>query len=262
MQVRTPQAIFFDIDGTLVSFKTHSIPASTKSAIHQLRAKGIKVIIATGRSLCDINNLEDLEFDGFITANGTCCFDSKGEIIAQHLISRESLEKVALYMEKKSFPCAFMTTKGNFINYVDDNRVQALSKLVDVPVLPVKPVSELIEYEVFQLGVFLDLEREAELLNILADCDSNRWHPDFTDINVKNCNKATGMDCFLKIFNIEGEHTMAFGDGGNDISMLKHAATGIAMGNGTVAVKAVADYVTDSVDENGIMNALKYFNII
>jgi len=258
----TPQAIFFDIDGTLVSFRTHSIPASTKSAIHQLRAKGIKIIIATGRSFRDINNLEDLEFDGFVTANGTCCIDSKGEIIVQHLLSRESLEKFALYLEEKPFPCAFMTTKGNFINFADDNRVQALSKLVNVPVLPVKPVSELIEYEVFQLGVFLDLEREAELLNILADCDGNRWHPDFTDINVKNCNKATGMDCFLKLFDIGLEYTMAFGDGGNDISMLKHAATGVAMGNGTDVLKAVADYVTTSVDENGIFNALKYFKII
>ena len=55
---------------------------------------------------------------------------------------------------------------------------------------------------------------------------------------------------------------MAFGDGGNDISMLKHAATSIAMGNAEDKVKAVADYVTTSVDDEGIPNALKHFGII
>jgi len=258
----TPQAIFFDIDGTLVSFKTHSIPASAKTAIHQLIDKKIKVFISTGRSLCDIDNLEDLEFDGYITANGTYCIDSKGEVIAQHLLSRESLEKLALYLGKKPFPCVFNTKKGNFINYADDDRVQVLRQLVNVPAPPVKPVSELIEYEVFQLGVFVDLEREAEFVNILTDCNFSRWHPNFTDITAKNCDKATGMDCFLKHFNIRREYTMAFGDGGNDISMLKHAAIGVAMGNGNDEVKAAADYVTGSVDEDGIINALKYFNVL
>ena len=43
------KAVFFDIDGTLVSFKTHVVANSTVEAIHQLRAKGIKVFIATGR---------------------------------------------------------------------------------------------------------------------------------------------------------------------------------------------------------------------
>ena len=55
---------------------------------------------------------------------------------------------------------------------------------------------------------------------------------------------------------------MAFGDGGNDLSMLKHVHIGVAMGNAKDYVKDVADYVTDSVDEDGIYNALKHFNIL
>ena len=257
----TPQAIFFDIDGTLISFKTHSIPNSTKTAIYQLKDKGIKVIISTGRPFGDIDNLDDLEFDGFITANGAVCVDATGVVFAQHFLSKESLRKIALYLEKNPFPCAFNTTKGNFSNFVND-KVQTLRELVNVPIPPVKPVSEIIEYDVFQLGVFIDLKREAELMNILTDCESSRWHPDFTDVYVKNISKATGMDCFLTHFGIGRDFSMAFGDGGNDISMLKHAATGIAMANGTDEVKAAADYVTTSVDEDGIFNALKHFKVI
>ncbi len=51
------KAIFFDIDGTLVSFETHKIPASTHEALKALRDKGIKIFIATGRPQCLINNL-------------------------------------------------------------------------------------------------------------------------------------------------------------------------------------------------------------
>jgi hydroxymethylpyrimidine pyrophosphatase-like HAD family hydrolase len=55
---------------------------------------------------------------------------------------------------------------------------------------------------------------------------------------------------------------MAFGDGGNDIPMLQHVACGIAMGNASDEVKAVAGYVTDSVDDDGLTNALRHFGLI
>ena len=255
------KVVFFDIDGTLVSFKTHSIPPSTKAAINRLKRKGIKVIISTGRSPFDVNNLEDLEFDGFITANGAYCMDAKGEIIEQRRICKESLERLALYLEEKPFPCAFVTEKGNFVNFVDAMML-SLCKLVNISIPPIKPVADILEYPIFQLDAYMDAERETELLNhVLTDCVACRWHPVFVDINPKHCSKATGMDRFLTYFGIEREHTMAFGDGGNDISMLEHAAIGVAMGDAKAAVKAAADYVTGSVDEDGVVKALKHFNL-
>ena len=257
-----PQAIFFDIDGTLVSFKTHSIPASAKTAINLLKSMGIKVFISTGRAFCDINNLEDLVFDGIVAANGAYCVDSKNKIIAQRLLSKDSLAKLAIYIEKKPFPCGFMTNNGNFINIINDS-VISVSKLVNIPVSPVKPVIEIIEHDVYQLDAFIDFEDEKALMtHILTDCESKRWHPGFTDITAKNCNKAAGMDSIISYFNIDRKRTMAFGDGGNDISMLKHAAIGIAMGNAGNDVKTAADYVTDSVDEDGIINALRHYKTI
>ena len=71
------KAIFFDIDGTLVSFNTHSIPESTQNALKQLREKGIKVFIATGRpKVLMMDAVGHLPFDGFITLNGAHCFTS------------------------------------------------------------------------------------------------------------------------------------------------------------------------------------------
>ena len=66
----------------------------------------------------------------------------------------------------------------------------------------------------------------------------------------------------LDYFGISLEESMAFGDGGNDIPMLKHVGIGVAMGNAEDEVKQAADYVTDSVDENGIEKALWHFGVI
>ena len=64
------------------------------------------------------------------------------------------------------------------------------------------------------------------------------------------------MDEIIRHFGIRLEDTLAFGDGGNDIPMLRHAGIGIAMGNARDEVKAAARYVTDTVDEDGIAKGI------
>ena len=70
------KALFFDIDGTLVSFNTHKIPDSTIQAIEQAKEKGIQVYISTGRPFSLINNIDEIShlIDGYITVNGAYCF--------------------------------------------------------------------------------------------------------------------------------------------------------------------------------------------
>lgn len=253
------QAIFFDIDGTLVSFETHRIPQSTLETLDTLRQKGIKLIIATGRPFGDINNLGDLEFDGYITLNGAYCLTKEGTVLSKSSIPESNLLKLAEYLKKKPFPCIFMTEKGNMANCINE-KVLAINKLVNLPSPPIEPIEKIIAHDIFQIDTFVSAEEEKFLFdNILTECGGSRWHPSFTDINVKGNNKATGIKAFLKYYGIKQENTMAFGDGGNDISMLKYVAVGVAMGNSSQEVKAAADYVTSSVDENGISNAIKHF---
>ena len=69
------QAIFFDVDGTLVSFRTHTIPPSALEALHALRAKGIKLFLATGRHQAMLRSVQELfPFDGCVTLSGQYCF--------------------------------------------------------------------------------------------------------------------------------------------------------------------------------------------
>ena len=86
------KAIFFDIDGTLVSFKTHRIPDSTLVALDLLRKKGIRLFIATGRQFYSIDNLGDLEFDGFVTLNGGYCITGDQQVIYRHPIEPSDIE--------------------------------------------------------------------------------------------------------------------------------------------------------------------------
>ena len=70
------------------------------------------------------------------------------------------------------------------------------------------------------------------------------------------------MDAILDFFGISLEETMAFGDGENDIPMLRHAHIGVAMGNADALVRSQADFVTGTVDEDGILSALEHFGLL
>ena len=124
-------------------------------------------------------------------------------------------------------------------------------------------VAALIQHEdIYQLSAFLPPEKEAEFLRRCPGCLAVRWEDDFCDILPEGGGKPNGLAHTLAHLGLTREQCIAFGDGGNDIPMLKHVTTGIAMGNAEPHVKAVADYVTTSVDEDGIANALKHFGLI
>lgn len=256
------KAIFFDIDGTLVSFKTHKVPQSTKDAIKTLRSKGIKVFVATGRMLAMTSVLDDIEFDGYIAYNGAYCVDAQKNVIFKSPIPKSELEALANHLEQDKFPVSFMCTQQMYVNYINDNVLEVAS-YVNVKPPIVRPVRDIISEDVFQLCIYVDDVKLKEVLdNVLLDCMGSRWIPIFADVNIKGMNKQAGIDKVLEHFNIPLEQTMAFGDGGNDIPMLKHVACGIAMGNSDDRVKQASHYITETVDNDGIVLALKHFNLI
>jgi Cof subfamily protein (haloacid dehalogenase superfamily) len=257
------KAVFFDIDGTLLSFKTHKIPESTLQAIQELQKKNIKVIVATGRSFHQIKDLNNIKFDGYITFNGNVCLTADKEIFYKNNIPHDNIQALIKYQkEVEKFPCVFMCENGSTINYIDDSVVEIFN-LLDLPVNQVLDMEEAAKNEVIQLNVFLKTGEDEKLMETaLKNCEATRWTHLFADVNVKNTDKSSGVDRFLEFFNIDLSETLSFGDGGNDITMLKHTGIGVAMGNATDEIKQHADYVTDSVDDDGIWNALKHFKVL
>lgn len=153
------KAIFFDIDGTLVSFDTHRVPDSAVKALKTLREKGIKIFIATGRHLKAINNLGDLEFDGYITLNGSYCIEGKKKVIYKHSIKPENIRSLMKYQhEVEKFPCIYVQENNFALNY-ENQEVDDLVRLLDFPREVLNPLTHL-KGDVYQLIAFFAPEQE------------------------------------------------------------------------------------------------------
>ena len=254
------KAIFFDIDGTLVSFKTHKIPETTFEALYQLKNKGYKLFIATGRGIDGLHVLNDFPFDGYITLNGQYCY-TDDQLIYENTIQKEDLQALLDYLKIHPFPCGFTEEHTKYFN-LRDERVDEIHRITLNDDHPAGDCQDVVNHKVYQCMCFVDNDEEKELMKIMPHCISARWHPLFCDVSPVGGTKQNGIDKFLEHYHIDLSETMAFGDGGNDIQMLNHVAIAIAMGNANDEVKAIADYVTDDVDNDGITKALCHFGLL
>lgn len=262
MQNPQIKAVFFDIDGTLLSFKTHEVPASTIEAINQLQQKGIKTILSTGRSINSIDHIKFLDFDGFITFNGGYCLTKDLEILHKQTIDKRDIESVLDYAKKQPLSFSFMSEQEITIHDVTPE-IAGMYAHLNLPVPKLVDMETVDTSSILQTNIFLGPDQEAQFMSeVMPNSLASRWTPLFADVNPMGLSKKVGIDIFCKHFGIDLENTMAFGDGGNDITMLKHVHLGVAMGNANPEVKAIADYVTDDVDNDGIWNALKHFQVL
>lgn len=257
------KAIFLDIDGTLVSFKTHKIAESTIKAVQMAKAKGHKVFIATGRPKAIINNINAIEayIDGFVTMNGGYCYVGT-QILHKSIIPESDVKNIAAYCKKNNKATIFVNEHTIGVCAPNDLVKSIFYDHLNVPKIPEIGFDEATHKEVFQITPFITTQEEDAIRDLIPSCQPERWNPEFVDIVRKGNTKESGIKVIQEHFNIKQEDTIAIGDGGNDVSMLGYAGIGIAMGNATDEVKAHADYVTTSVDEDGIYNALKHFNLI
>lgn len=262
MQNPSVKAVFFDIDGTLLSFKTHKVAASTEKAIADLQAKGIKTILSTGRSINSIDHVKYLNFDGFITFNGGYCVTKDNELLFKQCIDPDDIRGILAYAKENTLSFSFMSEKEIGIHDVTPE-IAGMYAHVNLPVPPLVDPERVDVSSILQTNIFLGPKEEgAFMAAVMPNSTASRWTPLFADVNAKNQSKKVGIDVFCKHFGIDLAETMAFGDGGNDIEMLKHVNVGVAMGNANPEVKAIANYITDDVDSNGIWNALKHFGVL
>ncbi|MBD1431291.1 Cof-type HAD-IIB family hydrolase [Sphingobacterium sp. DN00404] len=262
MQNPKIKAVFFDIDGTLLSFKTHQVPSSTQKAIEQLQRQGIKVILSTGRSINSIDHVKFLDFDGFITFNGGYCVTQESDVLFKQAIHPNDIKAVLKYTEEHPLSFSLMSEKEITI-YDVTPEIAGMYAHLNLPVPPLVDINKVDPSSILQTNIFLGPEEEDVFMkNVMPNSIASRWTPLFADVNPKGQSKQVGIDIFCKHFGLDIAQTMAFGDGGNDITMLKHVAIGVAMGNANPEVKEIADYITTDVDNDGIWNALHHFNVI
>ena len=216
-------AVFLDVDGTLISFRTHEVPRSAVEALRAAHARGVRLFIATGRAASDLEQLSEIPYDGVVSLNGARCLTADGRVVSQRLIPR-----------LVAHPVPAETDLGRLFDRGD----------------------------CCQMCFYCTPEQERRVMAELPSLVSSRWCPLFVDVNVRGVDKATGMLAFASDCGVPAGALMAIGDGGNDVPMLRAAGVGVAMGNGCGEALAAADWVTASVDDDGIRKALEHFGVI
>ncbi len=255
------KAIFFDVDGTLVDPATHCIPQNTLDTLHALRARGLRLFVATGRHMSMLDDVRaQFDFDGYITVSGQFCLCG-GRVVHSNPIPRQGMEEMVRAMEEHGFSGMFLEGEGCWLNLQDGMARQFLQDF-QVKTPPVLPLSRALEQPVYQVITMLSPQEEWKLLERAGHLRCVRWYHGFTDAMPPDGGKDVGIRAVLDWAGIAPEQAMAFGDGENDLTMFDCVAIGVAMGNANPAVKAAADHVTARVDEDGITAAARHFGLL
>ena len=259
------KAAFFDIDGTLVSFKTHRMPESTKRALAELHRRGVLCFVASGRPRyqlqpCMRDGFEGFPgFDGFVTMNGSCCFDDGG-VYFECPIDPADVATVVSQVEDGLYEALALERDRSYVSR-RSAAVRAVERNAGL-VYEEGDIRQALDAHVYQFCAFMPPERECVLTDACPNVITTRWIEYFCDVVPKDSSKSAGVRETLRHRGIAPDEAIAFGDGGNDADMLAFCGTGVAMGNATDDAKAAADYVSDSVDEGGVAAALRHFGLI
>ncbi len=253
------KAVFFDIDGTLLSFRTHTVSPGTIEAFEALHRQGIYTFIASGRPPKLIAPMP-VQFDGAITMNGGYCYVGH-HVVLDNPLHPDDTVRWLRYVEEHNLVTMLFGSHEIYVNHIDA-AAERLRNQLEFAMPPRLSIEEMTRCKAYQFIAMMPARQDAEVLALLPHCRLPRWHPAFSDLIPHNSSKAEGIEHVIRHLGLRREETLAIGDGANDIEMLHYAGIGVAMGNATDEVKRHADHVTTDVDHEGILLALKTLKII
>ena len=148
--------------------------------------------------------------------------------------------------------------------FAPDEYVELEARINGLPIKTVDHFVEFVDFEVNKCLMTATLDKaeqmEAQLNEKYKEVASiYRSEPFFIEVMPKHVDKATSLDKMLQAIGIPREDSICCGDGFNDISMIKYAGVGVAMGNAQQPVKAAADYITATNDEDGLVEVIHRF---
>ena len=257
---RSIKAAFFDIDGTLFSHRTMCVPESTLRALKCLREKGILCVIATGRHISEMKELGLLGygFDAYLTLNGQVCLDSSLRTLFGSPMEGENLRFMVNIFESGEVPAILISKDRMYVNFVNEAVRSAHRDIhTNIPV-----IGQYVGEPIYMGVIYCGKDEERPFIEKLPGCNITRWSRHGLDIIPGNGDKLEGIRQYIELKGISRDEIIAFGDGENDIGMLKYAGIGVALGNAGDQVKMSADYVTADIDDDGVWKALQHFQII
>ncbi|MCC2255457.1 Cof-type HAD-IIB family hydrolase [Ruminococcus sp. CLA-AA-H200] len=266
--------IGLDLDGTLLTDKKE-LTERSKEVIAKALRQGIIVLVATGRPWTGVPE-ELRNFPGMryaLTSNGARVVDTyTGRVIEEHLLSPElakkSLEICGKYdtLQEVYFDGQGYAEADKMAHVEKYHKNPNMWEYMKATRIPENDLAGLVERKNRGLdktqALFADMEErgrawaELEEIKGLELVGSLKYN---IEINAAGVNKGTGLISLGKILGIKREEIMACGDGDNDAVMLREVGLGVAMANAEEQVKAAADYITLSNEEDGVAGAIEKF---
>jgi Cof subfamily protein (haloacid dehalogenase superfamily) len=253
-----PRIFFFDIDNTLLDHRTRRIPSSALAAIDGLRRAGHTVVVATGRARDNAQPfIEQVRPDYVISQNGACILQGTEQVFGAPL-PHARLVALLDWMTARGHPFGINGGASGYLSARTPMTTTPL-EIVGMPYQFEQPFH--LSREVYQAWLFFDESLDATLIPAIGayfpEFELIRWHHWAVDVQLRTVNKWTGCQWVMARTGFTPEQAVAFGDGLNDIQMLRGAGIGIAMDNGHPELKAVADRIAPPLDQDGIARMLE-----
>ena len=253
--------IFFDIDDTLRNSKTGFIPSTIPTVFKQLRDKGILTGIATGRGIFGVvPEIKALKPDFFVTLNGAYIEDKKGNVIYSNKIAKDKVEEYITWTKEVGIDYGLVGSHAAKLS----RRTEMISQAIDpiYPDLEVEPDFYQKE-DIYQMWTFEEQGDDLVLPDTLASTlRMVRWHEHSSDVVPISGSKAAGVAKVVDQLGLKPENVMVFGDGLNDLELFDYAGISVAMGVSHDKIKEKADYITKTLEEDGIFDALEGFGMV
>ena len=255
--------IFIDVDGTLVDYD-NVLPKSAVEAIRKARANGHKVYISTGRSKAEVyEELWEIGLDGMIGGNGSYVEDN-GQVVMHQLLTPEQSRRIVDWLHDRKLEFYLESNNGLFASENFETRGEPVRQAFPEMIFDGELYRDDLNKVSFILESYDDFLAAREAF---PDLQAGTWggvgeKALFGDLGVKGITKAHAIDELLKHIGGRIEDTIAFGDAKIDIPMFEYCHVGVAMGNGGEEIKAIADFVTDAVAEDGLANAFQRLGVI
>lgn len=268
--------IFLDIDGTLMDFHGE-LPGSARQALLQARADGHRLVLCTGRLKAQIyRELLEMNFDGIIASAGAYV-ECDGHEIYRHVSDLAPLNRLVDFFENTRTTYMLQTKKGVVMtkrsrdamvrHFLDMGMTE--EKMEKVMVADVFLKEDLHDCPDVEKMAYYDAPVSMEKVQAaigdyfkVEGASYKSGEGSNGEITCTGENKATGLWRYVSHIGGDMADTVGIGDGPNDGEMLAETAVSIAMGNADDGLKAIADFVTDDVDKDGLWKAFQWLKKI
>lgn len=262
--------ISIDIDGTLLNDQ-HEVTPSVKAAIHDALGQGIKIVITTGRPLSGVKPLlNELGIDGgdqyVITHNGGLMQTADGKKIlfssaltlAEWTEINQFMHSQRIYLQAEDQDQAYTTTTlidpwASYENYLVNLPLHVFGKDIDLEDINlIKAIANADSAELDRIQKIIPTSIEEQVTVIRSTANNLEF------VN-KKASKGNALLALADYLNVAVEETMAIGDQANDVTMIKAAGLGVAMGNSIPEIKDLANVMTDDNNHSGVAKAIQKY---